>query len=67
MESAQDQTLMDVKELRTQHIATRRKLERLERDVVEVCTIALGSYKAVCGLSKIACDIAVQKRTRRNG
>ncbi|CAI5722490.1 unnamed protein product [Peronospora effusa] len=35
MESAQDQTSMDVKELRTQHISARRKLERLERDVVE--------------------------------
>uniref|UniRef100_H3HCN8 Structural maintenance of chromosomes protein 5 n=1 Tax=Phytophthora ramorum TaxID=164328 RepID=H3HCN8_PHYRM len=35
MESAQSQTLSDVKELRNQHNSTRRKLERLERDVNE--------------------------------
>ncbi|GMF25919.1 unnamed protein product [Phytophthora fragariaefolia] len=35
MESAQSQTLSDVKELRNQHNSTRRKLERLERDVAE--------------------------------
>ncbi|KAG1711517.1 hypothetical protein DVH05_008770 [Phytophthora capsici] len=33
MENAQNQTLSDVKELRNQHNSTRRKLERLERDV----------------------------------
>ncbi|KAG6580329.1 Structural maintenance of chromosomes protein 5 [Phytophthora cinnamomi] len=33
MESAQSQTLSDVKELRNQHNSTRRKLERLEGDV----------------------------------
>ncbi|KAE9138658.1 Structural maintenance of chromosomes protein 5 [Phytophthora fragariae] len=35
MESAQSQTLSDVKELRNQHNSTRRKLERLERDVAD--------------------------------
>ncbi|KUF93520.1 NADH dehydrogenase 1 alpha subcomplex subunit 9 [Phytophthora nicotianae] len=35
MEGAQIQTLSDVKELRNQHNSTRRKLERLERDVAE--------------------------------
>ncbi|KAG7400746.1 Structural maintenance of chromosomes protein 5 [Phytophthora boehmeriae] len=35
MESAQSQTLSDVKELRNQHQHTHRKLERLERDVAE--------------------------------
>ncbi|EEY64212.1 structural maintenance of chromosomes protein 5, putative [Phytophthora infestans T30-4] len=35
MEGAQSQTLSDVKELRNQHNSTRRKLERLERDVAD--------------------------------
>ncbi|KAG6580330.1 Structural maintenance of chromosomes protein 5 [Phytophthora cinnamomi] len=36
MESAQSQTLSDVKELRNQHNSTRRKLERLEGDVANL-------------------------------
>ncbi|CAI5743535.1 unnamed protein product [Hyaloperonospora brassicae] len=35
MESAQDQTSIDVTELRTRHVSARRKLERLEHDMVE--------------------------------
>ncbi|POM81160.1 Structural maintenance of chromosomes protein 5 [Phytophthora palmivora] len=35
MESAQSQTLGEVEQLRNQHNSTRRKLERLERDVAE--------------------------------
>ncbi|KAG7388925.1 Structural maintenance of chromosomes protein 5 [Phytophthora pseudosyringae] len=35
MEGAQSQTLSDVKELRNQHNSTRKKLERLKRDVAE--------------------------------
>jgi hypothetical protein len=61
MENAQSQTVLDVKELRNQHNSTRRKLERLERDVEEV-----GFILSCCRHSSVLTMLNVSARQWRN-
>ena len=65
MESAQDQTSIDVTELRSRHVSARRKLERLKQDMVEVRIYCIGPN--LCVKSELVRSSAVEKGARGHG